>query len=559
MNSLDAAATSVSVRVGADARIRVEDNGKGMPRATLAAVGVWGATSKALQDSLLGFRGEALASLASLARVHVVTKDSATGETWQRDLADTPITEASHPRESGTEVIVSELFHRLPVRRGEIDGGGLTCFLEHIAVAHPWCAFDLDAHGHKVFSVPRALNRKLRMQQIVGCRSFRRVALESRDRTVKISGYVGMGGTSKDYQFVSVNGRPCVRQSELLQVIANATKAYLRGEGPALSFHGARRNDAAVDPKAPHALLVLGIQCPADTVDVGCEPGKTMVRFARWNVVQEGLKSAIDCYFHDSSEPVVIWDQLGESPCFSKEQEEAATPRGLSALLTPEQLVRHSTKPSTLPPRARHSLPGLAPVRAGFSISKAALRGARTLGQFDNKFVVVLLPDSKTLCCIDQHAADERVRLEALVAALKEDPSVVVPHTWLPPRMLNVSPRQRSLLQQKRRELERWQWRYELIGGTHVRVRCSPQVFSRPCEPRDLLETLREAPGSSVPRCIRAILNSRACRGAIMFGDALDRDGCESLVRALGSCQWPFSCAHGRPTCVPLGLVKSGS
>ncbi|KAH8587702.1 hypothetical protein B0O99DRAFT_694256 [Bisporella sp. PMI_857] len=222
-------------------------------------------------------------------------------------------------------------------------------------------------------------------------------------------------------------------------------------------------------------------------------------------------------------------------------------------------------------------------------ISKAALRYAQVIGQIDQKFILAKVSSanstSKILVLIDQHAADERVRIEKLLDDLcSPDCSISLEKNLC----FNISSKEVNLFKLHKSHFARWGCLYEVhdpSNMTCLKVVALPRGIAERCctYPNLLIDLLRReihtslristtastatafAPDSqdwvsrlqNCPRGILDMLNSRACRGAIMFNDVLSNDQCDTLIRQLGQCKFPFQCAHGRPSLIPL--VETGS
>ena len=260
-------------------------------------------------------------------------------------------------------------------------------------------------------------------------------------------------------------------------------------------------------------------------------------------------------------------------------------------------------------------------------LSKSGLLNAKIISQVDRKFILVLIEhlqhdghspsdlpwENQILVLIDQHAADERVRIEALLAELCTPPSSEtfclnplpgIATTLLPkPIVFQIKAQEHRLFDAYTHHFARWGILYELTQSskaasltldttTSITVRYLPPVIAERCrlEPKLLIDLLRkevwkrEEAGQSTrpsrtpttdttdtprttwltqlttcPHGIVDMLNSRACRSAIMFNDELSRAECETLVARLAACKFPFQCAHGRPSMVPLVAVNQGS
>ncbi|KAL9100137.1 MAG: hypothetical protein Q9163_004453 [Psora crenata] len=200
-------------------------------------------------------------------------------------------------------------------------------------------------------------------------------------------------------------------------------------------------------------------------------------------------------------------------------------------------------------------------------LSKKGLEGARIISQVDKKFILVSMGDqTETLVLVDQHAADERVRVEALIDTL----STQVPAVLQRPISFEISAQDQRLLEKHGSCFEHWGFQYKISKPVvprkcNLTVTALPESIAERCrgEPKVLIELLRSeawkleettiaTPLRTPPKGILDLLNSRACRSAIMFNDPLSIEDAETLIRRLAQTKMPFQCAHGRPSMVPL-------
>ena len=212
-----------------------------------------------------------------------------------------------------------------------------------------------------------------------------------------------------------------------------------------------------------------------------------------------------------------------------------------------------------------HSLDSSSPAQLlcpPFSLSRSALPNFRVIGSVDCKFLLCLDPASALLIAVDQHAADERVRLEDLEENLHR---LLQSHPLASPITLQLTPREAETLALHRQLVEGWGWRVQAdaFAALSPLLLAVPAVLSSSLDPLDLQLYLAQLSSSfhtptprHLPVPLLHLLHSRACRTAIRFGDALSEGQRGGLIRALARCELPFQCAHGRPSMVPL--VKLG-
>ena len=217
-------------------------------------------------------------------------------------------------------------------------------------------------------------------------------------------------------------------------------------------------------------------------------------------------------------------------------------------------------------------------------LSKQGLNAARVVSQVDKKFILICIKkspntndreDAELLVLVDQHAADERIRIEDLLADLKASP-MLLPK----PLIFEIQAREHPLLSRLAPSFAALGIVYELSSPAgspkcKITVKALPAAIAERCrlEPKILIELIRseswkceEGGGgggslstNSCPKGLLDMLNSRACRSAIMFNDELTKEECETLIQRLADCAFPFQCAHGRPSMVPLVDLDVGA
>src|SRR5213595_830978 len=305
-NAIDAGATRIVIDVEAGGRrlLKVTDDGEGMTRDDAVLAFERHATSKIKQAEdlaaigTLGFRGEALASIASVARIELVTKNEEAGAGTRviieggkmRDVKD-----AAHPR--GTTIVMRDLFFNVPARRKFLrseatESFHLTNLVTHYALAHPEIAFTLTNNGREILRAPFAKDLRERAYQIFGEEFLENLlAVDGgHPQVVRVLGFVSAPRdrrTSRDAQYLFVNGR-FVRDRLISRALSEGYRAILP--------HGVY----------PAALLFL--ETPLEEVDVNVHPAKTEVRFRRSAAVADAVRAAVRAalasggYAHGSGE-----------------------------------------------------------------------------------------------------------------------------------------------------------------------------------------------------------------------------------------------------------------
>jgi DNA mismatch repair protein MutL len=520
-NALDAGASRIEVETegGGRSRIRVADDGCGIPAAEVALAFARHATSKisAPEDlfriATLGFRGEALAAIAAVARVTCRTR--AVGEelgTYVRIEGGEIREQRPMARPPGTEMIVEDLFFNTPARRKFLKGEGaerraIDLWISRYALAYPRVAFFLRHDRREALTLPAAREPRHRLAALYGAEVAEALLeVHEADEEMRISGWIsppGMDRPDRQEMAFFVNGR-WVQDRMLPAAVLQAYHTLL--------------------PAGRFPWSFLWIDLPLDAVDVNVHPAKIEVRFRDpdrvFRLVQRAAHRAL----------------------------RQTAPRVFQSVASPMAPVSMPARP--LPPGEP------ADVLPKPSGEEAGLPPLRVIGQLQATYIVAEGPDG--LYLLDQHAAHERVLYEELMARRQEGPLPAQP--LLQPVLLEVSPEEGSLLEEHQetlRELGLW---IEPFGPRAVRVRAIPAVLSAEAIRaviQDLLFDLHEArrpmEAALEARWIRSICK----RAAVKAGQVLGMEQMQHLVRALERCAMPWTCPHGRPTVlrVPLGQL----
>ncbi len=525
-NALDAGASSIAIELvqGGTESIRVTDNGGGIPSDEVALAFARHATSKlqGVEDldriATLGFRGEALPSIAAAARVIMVTRpadgDAATSIELERSSV---VREAKAAGAPGTSVLVERLFHNLPARRKYLrspasEGSRVHQAVGHLALAHPSVQFTLRAGGRLVLQT--AGNGSLRdvMAAVHGpelAGALLEVSAPERAAYV-VRGLIGPASVSRSNRAGAsffVNRRWV--QSRLLQVaVEEAYQGFLTvGRYP---------------------VAALFLEVPTAEVDVNVHPTKREVRFARegdaFSSVQRAVRETL----------------VGGSPIT-----EALVPSPPPD--TVQEAGRAQALQFTVPTESPPSASGM-PSAPGATVS--VMPALRVMGQMANLYVVAEGPDGIYL--IDQHAAHEQVLFERLLRQWEERQPEV--QALLEPLPLDLTLEQLEVVEQTLPLLQAYGFQVEPFGDDTWLVRTVPAVARQVSLGRllgEMLDLMREQPVSfGSPH--RTLAVSIACHSAVRAGMALDQQELVSLVAALESAENPRHCPHGRPTTVHL-------
>lgn len=193
------------------------------------------------------------------------------------------------------------------------------------------------------------------------------------------------------------------------------------------------------------------------------------------------------------------------------------------------------------------------------TVSRSIFQNLRVIRQVDDKFILVA--DRETLYCLDQHAVDERIKLEKLekkIFGIDGSERNFAFFTPLDPIQVQLTWEQASILMEHEKLIRSWGFQFILISTTMINLETLPLIDGRATRVGDFIEFLNDSGSITTrrPKGITRLLHSRACRSAIMFGDPLTLEDCQEMIQQLSTCDFPFQCAHGRPSIVPLAKLR---
>jgi DNA mismatch repair protein MutL len=562
-NALDAGASRVEVELGdgGTSRILVRDDGSGMPREDARLSVLRHATSKIrnVEDievvTTLGFRGEALPSIASVSSFCLTTS---TGEGSGTKVAveggaEAEVSPASHPK--GTTILVDRLFYNVPARRAFLKGpraerAAIVEVVTHLAIAHPTVAFRLTEKGRDYLSLPESGGLLERLAQILGvarARALRRVEYES--GAFKISGYAALPSLtegSRAHQTISVNGR-FVRAENLHRGLDDAYRATV--------------------PSGRYPPVAVEISADPRRVDVNVHPTKQVVRFSEERAAREALAAAVRnaIEWRPPSAPsspraaertftqdrfAVQQRQPGDHRSFAAEERYPYAAPPARGLREARERLSEASRPLTEPagPLAEEGgRYGEMPERG--ALPQASPEELRIIGQLAAGYILVEEPES--LWVVDQHVAHER----AILDRLHDSDSPATVQSLLVPEVVELSPGEAELAAASLEELSVYGFEAEPFGPRSVRVTA---VISTLAD-RDIAGAFKDALSSisgTEPGHRREdrILATIACHSAVKMGDRLSRPEMEALIRDWLTCRLPATCPHGRSICYRIGL-----
>jgi DNA mismatch repair protein MutL len=562
-NALDAGASRIEVELGdgGTSRILVRDNGSGMTPENARLCVLRHATSKIrkVEDieavMTLGFRGEALPSVASVSSFTLTTStgEGAATRVFVDGGAEAEVSAASHPK--GTTVLVDRLFYNVPARRAFLKGaraerGAIVEVLTHLAIAHPTVAFRLTEGSRDYLSLPEAGDLLERLAQILGvgkARALRRVDYES--GPFGVSGYAALPSLtegSRAHQTISVNGR------------------FVRAEGLHRGLDDAYR---ATLPSGRYPPVALEITADPRRVDVNVHPTKQVVRFSEERAAREAVAAAV--------RGAIEW-RTADPPSAPRPPEKTFTQDRFSGYSRPRtdypsraaedfssynapparglqearERLSEASRPLEPPPAGEPHIeePYAEPPERGV-LPRSAPEELRVIGQLAAGYILVEEPGS--LWVVDQHVAHER----AILDRLHDSDSPATVQSLLVPEVVDLSPGEAEFAAASLEELSVYGFEAEPFGPRSVRVTA---VISTLAD-RDVAGAFKDAlsaisgtePGH---RREDHILATIACHSAVKMGDKLSQQEMEALIKSWLTSRLPATCPHGRSICYRIGL-----
>lgn len=605
-NAMDAGADAITVEIrdGGCSFIRVTDNGDGIEKDQIRKAFFRHATSKiSTAEDLyhihsLGFRGEALSSIAAVSMVELITKtkDSLTGIHYRLDGGvEKEFSEIGAPE--GTTMIARELFFNTPVRKKFLktpatEGSYVSDLMEHMALSRPDVAFQFMVNGNVRFHTSGNGDLKEIIYRIYGREiAGQLLPFHAQMEGVSIDGFLGSPSvvrSNRNFEFFFVNGR-YIRSPLLSKGLEAGYKAWL------------------MQHKFPFALLHL--TSDPENIDVNVHPSKMEVRFSDQPGLYAFLEEQVREAMHRRE---MIPDVKLDEPAAGRKKEQPA-PKEQKA--KEEQTKRETQKETVVPPMPpvapRKPVPAadegrkagpekevspnpepaarekkekpeapqpfetarrsrlLQEEEAQYTVSEAkqmelfdgkllseeAAKSYQIIGQvFDTYWLVQY---EERLLIIDQHAAHEKVKYEALVKKLRE--GQVDSQNLAPPMILNLSAMEAHTLQEYGDYFARMGFEIEDFGGNAVAVRAVPCDLYGHYEKdflRGILDELEEEPPRGTPAIIAEKLASMACKSAVKGNMRLSTKEIEALLDQLLSLENPYHCPHGRPTIITMSKYE---
>jgi len=584
-NAIDAGATEVEVKIqdAGKSLISVSDNGCGMDKDSIKLCILSHATSKLSSENLFdihtfGFRGEALPSMVSIARVSITSSDNDTGEAWKLNTEGKENLELEpESRVKGTTVTVKDLFYATPARlkflkSDTTESEACNQTLNRIALAFRNVSFTLYDKGKKKYTYEATDSLQQRIHDIFG-ETFSENLFEVKIEKGKYSlyGFIGVptfNKSSSNYQYFFVNNR------------------FVKDKIFALALRSAY---SGLVPSGRYPVAILFLDIPHDEVDVNAHPAKTEIRFKEIEMVRgfliSSLKKLITAFGASKPSTEMVnsvfqannnhdESNLNKAPGWSPSQNQDSSLRYLKNYENKRKLydsgIFSSQKIETslnrsfdkIPPRSafgnlkfkedpvavepeQNALPEISEQSAGNS----QINLGTALYQIANTYIVAATGDS--LILVDQHAVAERITLEKLKKSTKLDSQDL-----LLPEMCPLSEAKVELFEKNSDLIAKFGIVYEKMSPDVIMVNALPSILGS-CEAKPLINDIADELENmgdiySLDERIHLILSTISCHGSLRAGRKLSIEEMNSLLRQMESTENIAQCCHGRPSYVTL-------
>lgn len=579
-NAIDAGASAVTVEIkeGGTTLIRVTDNGGGIEKSQVENAFLRHATSKiSSADDLtslvsLGFRGEALASIAAVAQVELITKtpEELTGIRYvieggiekEREEIGAPM---------GTTLIVRNLFFNTPPRRKFLkmprtEGSYVAELMEHLAMSNPDISFKFLLNGQTKFYTTGSGDLREIVYRIYGKEISGELLDFSCEREgMRITGLLGkpvINRANRSFEIFYINGR-YIRSALISKAVEEGYREYL------------------MQHKFP--FCILHFQIDTEKIDVNVHPAKLEVRIADGPTFHEAVKDAVYEALHGREMiPEVTLSDGRDSGMKSEKgeadraqtKERASVPEPFEERRLAENRRRETESYGNKTGLSEHKAPEQESVLQGILLRQdKPVYGESSneqLNLFDNRilsretrpqFEIIgqifetywLIIYENKLLIVDQHAAHEKVKYERLMKQFRE--KNVLSQTLNPPTILTLNNREKECLAAHREDFAALGFVVEEFGGSDYAIRGVPMDLYGYGEGEffcEVLDELADEAFSGTPESIRIRIATMACKAAVKGNMRISQAEMESLLDELLTLENPYNCPHGRPTMISM-------
>ena len=573
-NAIDAKATAITVEIkeGGTSFIRITDNGCGIEKTQVPLAFLRHSTSKIrnVEDLLsihsLGFRGEALSSIAAVSQVELITKtyDELTGTRYVIEGSkETELEEIGAP--DGTTFIVRNLFYNVPARRkflkaAQTEAGYISDLMERMALSHPDISFKFINNGQTKLHTSGNGNQKDLIYHIYGRDITSSVLNVSQENALfKVTGFIGkpiISRGNRNYENYFINGR-YIKSALIAKAIEEAYRGFMM--------------------QHQYPFCVLYFEMDSELLDVNVHPTKMELRFSQNEQIYQALFEIIrnTISHRDFIPEVPVKEEPKEAaPLISKDLPEPFESRRIQQVSPSSYEKKTSTdaffsrmkpnekSPLTVQEENLFELPPKKPEKETYVqqslesvepsfLTEDARKKHRIIGQLFDTYWLVQFEDK--LFIIDQHAAHEKVLYERTMEKLKNQS--FTSQAISPPVILTLNNEEEQSLLKYKKQFQAFGYETEHFGGKEYAVTSVPADFTdidMKAMFIDMLDDFTNISGKDAPQLILEKVASMSCKAAVKGNHSLSRPEIETLIDDLLQLDNPYNCPHGRPTIISM-------
>lgn len=542
-NSVDAGATKISVEISNECRdIRVADNGSGIHPDDIMLAFSKHATSKIATDEdlfaihTLGFRGEALSSIISIAKVTCTTRTKEFETGTKVKCENSEVKQVETGCAIGTIMEIRDLFYNIPARlkflkNSNTEFSYIQELVQSIAIVNPMISFELKRNGKTVLKTSGNNELKYALKEIFSSNvtdNLKEVLKTDNLSGMKISGYVSTPdftrSSKKDYH-IYINSRT-VKCPVFQKAIDMAYKNLIAG--------------------GKYPFIVLNLELPPADVDVNVHPTKKEVRYKNTNMVFNFIMTAIQAGLSNYVEKDYSHSPLHneQQPVFEDNSDERVVsfkPKTIDVFYNKSNdevyvsdKVFEKVQGDLEQPSEQKQI--FVPVK-----EKEPEPEENIVGQYKNTYILVEKEDGLEI--IDQHIAEERYIYEKL----KSEKNIVSQLLFISD-VLTVTPSEAELIKENKEKFEKFGYGIEFTGETELIFRKVPQLISK-VNPKEILSDILENIDGDIDNLEEKILITTSCKASVKAGQKLSIWQMQEIIKKWRTTKMPYTCPHGRPIC----------
>lgn len=559
-NSIDARSSMINVNIedGGKKSITVSDNGDGIPMDDVELAFKRHATSKiSKMDDLesirtLGFRGEALASIAAISKVQLKTRYYKEESGSETRMVPGKINIKHKNFGKGTTIIIEDLFYNTPARlkhlKKSVDlNKEIINIVENIGISRPEISFSVTIDGKVILKTPGDDNLFNCIYTVYGKNFVENlIEIDYENAPMRISGYIGQPSFSKStrlFQYITINHR-FIEDSSISKAIEEAYE-----------------NTIMINK---HPVFVINIQLPPHMLDVNIHPSKTKIKILNESLVflllKDGIRKKIretgsvpqiqketfkalvqEDNDHQLQERIILNDKVEESSqVFTYEN-----PIIKSPLIEYKNDNETTFKRDTEINDIKRSVEIINENKIGNLFKEVKL-----IGQIFNTYI--LFQNDEFVLMIDQHAAHERILYEYILSTVEKGDKV---SQNIFPINMRFSPKEYEILVGRKKVFSKLGFEYDEFGNNIICVRSVPIFMNLAQEPKllnEILEEIQDKTDIGLSSRLEDKIILSACKRAIKANKVLNSKEIDYLVEQLSMCKYPYTCPHGRPTLLKM-------